>query len=85
MIWGQVSSLAKGFLWGGQEVGENYAWCLVIVVMFTGLGGAKRRGEGVFVREAKKQRERPFLWGVDPSRQHVIILDTGIPLLHSFL
>ena len=37
-----MSSLAKGFTWGGLEVGENYAWCLVIVVIFMGLGGGKR-------------------------------------------
>ena len=34
-----MSSLAKGFTWGGLEVGENYAWCLVI---FMGLGGGKK-------------------------------------------
>ena len=26
----------------GLVVGENYVWCLVIVVIFMGLGGAKR-------------------------------------------
>ena len=40
-----MSSLAKGFTWGGLEleVGENYAWCLVIVVIFMG----PRRSKGV--------------------------------------
>ena len=37
-----MSSLAKGFTLGGLELGENHVWCLVIVVIFMGLGGAKR-------------------------------------------
>ena len=40
-----ASSLAKGFAWGGLEVGEKNAWCLVIVVTIMGRGGAKRWGE----------------------------------------
>ena len=33
----------------GLGVRGNYVWCPVIVVIFTGLGGAKKRGEGVKV------------------------------------
>ena len=33
---------------GGLGVGENYVWCLVIVAMFLGLGGAKGWGGGKF-------------------------------------
>ena len=36
-----MSSLAKGFVLGGLEVGENCAWCLVIVVIFMRVGGAE--------------------------------------------
>ena len=38
--------LAKGFILGALEVGENCAWCLVIVAIFVGLGRAKRWGGG---------------------------------------
>ena len=37
-----MNDLVKGFALGGLEVGENYVWCLVIVVVFMELGGAKR-------------------------------------------
>ena len=30
---------------GELEVGANYVWCLVIVDIFIGFGGAKRLGE----------------------------------------
>ena len=40
-----ASSLAKGFAWGGLEVGEKNTWCLVIAVTIMGRGGAKRWGE----------------------------------------
>ena len=36
------------------------------------MGGQETKGE-------------TFLWGVDSSRHHVIILGTGNPVLHSFL
>ena len=32
----------------GLGVGGNYVWCLVIVVIFMGTGGAKRWGAGAF-------------------------------------
>ena len=36
------------------------------------MGGQETKGE-------------TFLWGIDSSRHHVIILGTGNPVLHSFL
>ena len=37
MAWGQVNSLVKRFVRGDW----GYVWCLVIVVVFMGLGGAE--------------------------------------------
>ena len=36
----QVNSLMKRSVWG-TGIGGNYIWCLGIVVIFMGLGGAK--------------------------------------------
>ena len=44
-----MNSLVKRFFLGGLVVKENYAWCLVVVVIFIRLGGAKRWGGGVEV------------------------------------
>ena len=46
-VWpgGQVNGLADVCLMG-LGVGGNYVWCLVIVVIFMGTGGAKRWGAG---------------------------------------
>ena len=41
-----MNSLVKRFFLGGLVVKENYAWCLVVVVIFIRLGGAKRWGGG---------------------------------------
>ena len=41
----QVNGLADVCLMG-LGVGGNYVWCLVIVVIFMGTGGAKRWGAG---------------------------------------
>ena len=64
-----MSSLAKGFVFGGLEVGENCAWCLVIGVIFIGLEAAKRWGGmsfKVIIWEVKKQRGRLFYGALTP-------------------
>ena len=75
-----MSRLAQGFVLGALEVGENCAWCLVIVAIFVGLGRAKRWGEEVLKASYRRSRNKV----VDPSRHQVIFLGTGIPFLHYF-
>ena len=56
-----------------MRIGGNYVWCLVIVI-FIGLGGAKRWGGGVVKSSyggGKPQKGEPiFMVGVDPSKDH---------------
>ena len=54
-------------------VGGNYVWWLVIVVIFMGLGGAKRVGEGAgeVLKSSRGGRGVTFMGGVDLSRYHV--------------
>ena len=58
-----MSSLGKGFTWRGLAVRENYAWC-------HHCGGWRckevRGRTKVIIWEVKKQRRRPFLWGLTP-------------------
>ena len=39
-----MNSLVKRFFLGGLVVKENYAWCLVVVVIFIRLGGVQGGG-----------------------------------------
>ena len=85
--WGQVNTLEK-FCQGGLDEGENLAWCLVKIFTFMGFGGSKRWRELLKLwdegGESKNQAGDFFMGGIDPSRQNVIIVVTGISFLHSF-
>ena len=62
---------------GEQAVGGNFVCCLIIVVIFMGLGIAYRfRGDfKVIIWGASHKGMEPFLWGgVDLLRQHVKVL-----------
>ena len=58
----------------GLVVGVNYVWCLVIVVIFMGLGGAKKRGETLksSSRVAMQATKRDSFYGKGGS--HYVIL-----------
>ena len=59
---------------GELAVGGNFVWCLIIVVIFMGLGIAYRlRGDfKVIIWGASHKGMGPFLWGrVDLLRHHV--------------
>ena len=56
--------------------GGNFVYCLIIVVIFMGLGGAYRLGEDfkVIIWGASQKGLGPiFIGGVDPLRHHVKI------------
>ena len=58
----------------GLVVGVNYVWCLVIVVIFIGLGGAKKRGETLKTSSgvAMQATKRDSFYGKEGS--HYVIL-----------
>ena len=67
---------------GDLVVRGNFVFCLILVVIFIGLGraykGGRRRGDfGVIKWGASHKGMGPLLWGkleVDPPRHHVKIL-----------
>ena len=69
----QVDRFPRGEL----AVGGNFVRCLIIVVIFLGLGGAYRLAGDfkLIIWSASHEGMGPFLWGgVHPSRHHVKIL-----------
>ena len=72
--------------WGELGVGGNFVWCLIIVVIFIGLGGAYKFSEilkswfgggggGGGGRGANHEgTETFFMGGLDPTRHHIKIL-----------
>ena len=75
-----MSSLGKGFTWGGLAVRENYVWCH----HYGGWRSKEVRGRSHHMG-GQETKEKTFFMVVDPSKHHVIILGTDIPFLHSFL
>ena len=99
LVWwgrdGELVWLRKSIAWQRGclrwlELGGNYAWCLLTVVIFMGLEGAKRLGEvlkswyGMEIVQ-KNKRWDLFHGEADRSRRHVVISSAGIHFLHSFL
>ena len=78
---GQVNSPTKKVTWtvDGLEVGENYKWCLVIVVIFMELGEAEvGRGEEILKpsRVRKAATRGPLLMSVVGScTNHCLVTD----------
>ena len=78
---GQVNSPTKKVTWtvDGLEVGENYKWCLVIVVIFMELGEAEvGRGEEILKpsRVRKAATRGPLLMSVVGScTSHCLVTD----------
>ena len=60
-----MNSLAKRFTWQDWGIEGNYVWCLVIVVIFMGLGGANRWGDVLTSSFGKVRHKRvgQFLLG----------------------
>lgn len=83
LVGGQV---AKGHVWRGMEVVEKLVPCYIWHIY--GAWRSKEVGRGgsfkVIIWEVKKQRGRPFLWGVVSFRHNVIILGIGIPFFSFF-
>ena len=71
----QVNNQAKRFP-VGLGVGANYVWPLVIIVIFMGLGEAKRWGWHKVLKSSyggQATKGEDFHGGVDLSRHHTLV------------